>query len=99
MAESPTLEVIRGSDHTIRVVWRDSLGAPLDFTGMTLSLFDISSELTGRLTGTLTLPAEGTFEIKIEGDPPLRLGLHSFRIKLASGGDTLTSRRIYIKVE
>lgn len=95
----PTVDIVRGSDHNIKMVWKDSLGDFLDFTGFTLSFFDQSPGLTGRVTGTINLPLEGTLAIKIEGSPPLSLGLHSFRVLLTAGADTIASKRIYVRVE
>jgi len=97
--EITPVTIIRGSDHNIRMVWKDSEGDFLDFTGFTLSFFDVSPALAGRVTGTISVPLEGTLAIKIEGMPPLAVGLHSFRILLTAGSDTIASRRIYVRVE
>ncbi len=94
----PTVDIVRGSDHTIKMVWKDSLGDFLDFTGFTLTFFDYSPKLVGRVTGTISLPLEGTLTIKVEGSPPLPLGFHSFRVLLTAGADTLSSKRIYFRV-
>jgi hypothetical protein len=98
----PAVSVVRGSDHNMKVIWRDSSVPPeyLDFTNMTLSFFDLSPALVGRVSGTIQVPLEGTLFVHIEGSPPLPLGLHSFRILLSGAGSvTLASKRIYIRVE
>lgn len=48
-------EVVRGSDFSFQVTWVDAANVPLDFTGYTLSFFDESTTLTGRLSGSIQM--------------------------------------------
>ena len=99
MAEE--LPIIRGSDHSLLVTWRDTNGDLVDMTNRELSFFDVSPKLEGRVTGEIKAPATGgQLSVRIEGNPPLPVGLYSFRMMLTTpSGDSVSTKRIYVRVE
>jgi hypothetical protein len=91
-------EVVRGSDFAFRLTWKDSEDVPLDFTGYTISFLDVAPSLEGRLSGSFVNAALGQLSISVEGNPPLTVGLHSFRVLLTYGTLTRSTKRLYLRV-
>lgn len=60
-----------------------------DFTGRTPTIINASTELSGRITPTITDAANGTFTVHIEGTTPIRQGTYQFSVQL--NGDDLDS--------
>ena len=97
------VEIVRGSDATIDVKFQ-GLGATLE--NHTITLLDVSTSLTGKLTAAFSsytaaegaTPDESVIRVTIEGSTPIAVGRASFRVQATSGGASVASRLIPVQV-
>lgn len=88
-----------GTDVTIRLTWKDGDGNPLDLTGYTPDLLNVSPALTGALSIVLTDAVNGVVTVSIEGTAQISVGSHNFRARVTDGsGDSLASPLISLRV-
>lgn len=82
------LQTTSGSDVTVIVTLTDESGA-VNLSGRTLTVFNVSRKLTGRVSAQITNAASGVITAKVEGTDPLPVGTYSFRLQvnLQAGSD------------
>jgi len=93
-----SVQLIRGADETIDVRFR---GAG-NLEDHTLSLFDVSPSLAGRLSIVFVSfdaeEQESLLRVSVEGTDPIRVGAGRFRIQATLGGSSVASRSIEVRV-
>lgn len=91
MRNVAVIEINRGSQCDLTFVWPDGAGDPLNLTGWTLDLFDVSETLTDHVTITATDPAAGAVLIEVDALPdlPVNSTANTFRVRATppSGAD------------
>lgn len=83
MSDIVVIEIYRGSAADLSFVWPDGAGLPLDLTGWTLDLFEVSARLDGHVAISSPEPAAGRVLIEIDAiaDLPIRTAINTFRVR------------------
>ena len=80
---------VRGSDLALTCTWKDSTGAPVNMSGMTLAPFEVTpAALAANITASVTNGPLGIFSVGIPWNANVPAGtgyLVSFRIKPNNG--------------
>jgi len=92
------IELVRGADKDLVLLLKDSVGDPIDISGRTLLIFDVSRALLGKVSGAITDGPAGELSIHVEGTTPIPLGLHSFRVQLTAGTASIAIKPIQLRV-
>ena len=70
-----------GSDLVLTVTLTDDSG-PVDLTGRSAAVFDVSAQLISRVSASITNPATGVITVSVEGSNPLPVKTYTFRVQI-----------------
>lgn len=89
----------RGSDINFVLKYKDELGLPFDLTGFTVALFEPHPKLIGFVVLTITDILGGEIAGRIEwNDEMLNGKVMSFRVRISSGSDDISSPAIWVQI-
>ena len=90
MAYEITIDAFRGSDILRTLVLKGENDVPINLTGRTVSVFDASEGIEGRVSAELDSPIDGRVQLVIEGTIPIKRGRHRFRLQITDpSGETI----------
>ncbi len=69
-----SLSATRGSDVVSVITMKQPNNTPIDLTGRTIAFFDIPTNLTGRISGSIIDATAGKIQVNVEGTDPITLG-------------------------
>jgi hypothetical protein len=97
-----SLSATRGSDVVSVITMKQPNNTPIDLTGRTIAFFDIPTNLTGRISGSIIDATAGKIQVNVEGTDPITLGNYIFRLQINAGTapniDSLALPKIELKV-
>lgn len=82
-------EINYGSDLEFDIPWPDGAGGVVDLTGWTVSLLDVTAEISALTTAVKSAtPADGKITVRVEWSADLLKNTpYNFRVKISKDGD------------
>lgn len=94
------ISTTQGTDVRIRLRWRYEDNTPLDLTGYSVVLLQVSKNLVDRVTFAVTDAVQGEVLVSVEGTDPIPIGYHDMRFQIVNGdGLSIGTKSLRLEVQ